>query len=70
MILSIQELHKRIELQEVLLNTQNQVIQNQQREITEYKDKVNHLLLSQENQLIELTNQINKITEKIINSNK
>jgi hypothetical protein len=69
-ILAIQELHKRIELQEVLLNTQNQVIQKQQAEITDYKDKINHLLLSQENQLIELTNQINKITEKIINSNK
>jgi hypothetical protein len=63
MILSIQELNK-------LLNQQNQVIQNQQREITEYKDKINHLLLSQENQLIELTNQINKITEKIISGNK
>jgi len=61
MSLAIQELHK-------LLNTQNQVIQNQQREITEYKQKVNHLLTTQENQLIELTNQINKITEKISRS--
>jgi hypothetical protein len=77
MSLAIQELHKTQQSENnslrELLNHQNQVIQNQQREITEYKDKVNHLLVNQENltrQLIELTNQINKITEKIINSNK
>ena len=59
MILSIQELNK-------LLNTQNQIIQNQQREITEYKEKVNHLVHTQENltkQIIDITNQINNLTK-------
>lgn len=64
-ILAIQELHK-------LLNQQQEVIQNQQNEIANYKDKVNHLEITQESllkQLITITNQINKITEKIILSN-
>lgn len=71
-ILAIQELNKRLENQEVLLNHQNQVIQNQNREIAEYKDKVNHLSINQENltkQIIDITNNLNKITEKIILSN-
>jgi hypothetical protein len=57
--LAIQELNK-------LLNTQNQVIQNQQREITEYKEKVNHLINTQDNltkQIIDMTNQINNLTK-------
>lgn len=64
-VLAIQELYK-------LLQNQQNVIDNQQKEIANYKDKVNHLEITQESllkQLITITNQINKITEKIILSN-
>jgi archaellum component FlaC len=66
MILSIQELHKQNQEFRELLNTQNEIIQNQQSEITEHKNKINHLTNTQDNltkQIIDMTNQINNLTK-------